>query len=136
VPKIAQIKDSVRLVTELCPTARILVAHGRMKEVEETIIRFSNGEADVLIATTVIESGLDLPDANTIIVTNPETFGLAGLYQLRGRVGRSPKLAHAYFLYPPKISITIDALRRLQALKELSKLGSGFELANRGMQFE
>ena len=89
VPKIALIEENVRTVQSLVPEARILVAHGRLKNVEETIIQFSNAEADVLIATTVIESGLDLPDANTIIVTNPETFGLAGLYQLRGRVGRS-----------------------------------------------
>ena len=134
VPRIANIETTAANIAELVPNARILVAHGRLKDVENVIIRFSEGQADVLVATSVIESGLDLPMANTIIVTDPQQFGLAALYQLRGRVGRSPREAFAYFFYPPNQPMTLDALRRLQALKELSKLGGGFELANRDLE--
>eukprot|EP00614_Pseudopedinella_elastica_P012275 CAMPEP_0172610606 /NCGR_PEP_ID=MMETSP1068-20121228/30390_1 /TAXON_ID=35684 /ORGANISM="Pseudopedinella elastica, Strain CCMP716" /LENGTH=795 /DNA_ID=CAMNT_0013414361 /DNA_START=96 /DNA_END=2483 /DNA_ORIENTATION=- len=134
VPRIAEIDRSVAVLEELIPEARVLVAHGRLNDVEQRVIAFSEGEADVLVATTVIESGLDLPNANTIIITNPHMFGLAALYQLRGRVGRSPVPAFAYFMYPPDTAMTVDALRRLQAIKELSRLGSGFELANRDLE--
>jgi transcription-repair coupling factor (superfamily II helicase) len=128
------IEEVIGRIQRLVPGAKIAVAHGRVKEIENVILGFGEGGYDVLVATSVIESGLDLPMANTIICVNPQFFGLAALYQLRGRVGRSPRQAYSFFLYPRDVSITVDALRRLQALKELSKLGSGFELANRDME--
>jgi transcription-repair coupling factor (superfamily II helicase) len=107
VPRIASIPEYEEMFTEHLPDVTMAVAHGRLKDVEEVVVEFSSpGGADVLLATSVIESGLDLPNANTIIVTNPSLFGLAALYQLRGRVGRSPRKAFAYFCYPKDQSMT------------------------------
>jgi transcription-repair coupling factor len=115
----------------LVPTARLAVAHGQMGEgeLERVMMKFIQHEYDVLVSTAIVENGLDIPRANTIIVNRADRFGLADLYQLRGRVGRSDQRAYAYFLAPPEDSLTPLARRRLAALKEFSDLGSGFRLA-------
>lgn len=116
---------------ELVPEAKILAAHGKMPEtaLERTILRFQNGEADILLATTIIENGLDLPRVNTLLVNRAETFGLSQLYQIRGRVGRSPRRAYAYLLTPPGGPVAERAEPRLRALREFSDLGAGFRIA-------
>jgi transcription-repair coupling factor (superfamily II helicase) len=119
------------LAQRLAPTARIGVSHGQMneKELERVMLKFMEGQYDVLVATALVENGLDIPRANTIIVNRADRFGLADLYQLRGRVGRSTRRAYAYFLIPAEESLTPTAKRRLAALKEFSDLGAGFRLA-------
>ncbi len=123
--------DLASLIQELVPGARIGVTHGRMstRELEKIMLRFMNGEIDVLVTTTIIENGVDIPNANTLIVNNAHRFGLAQLYQLRGRVGRSSRRAYAYFLIPRKHDLSEQARKRLRALKEFSELGAGFRLA-------
>jgi len=118
-------------IRELVPETRIGVTHGRMREeiLEKNITGFIEGKTDILVTTAIVESGLDIPRANTIIVNNAHAFGLADLYQLRGRVGRSEKKAYAYFLIPGISSLTPQARRRLKAIGELKELGSGFRLA-------
>lgn len=120
----------------LVPEARIAFAHGQMREGELDAImkRFLDGEIDVLISTTIVESGLDIPNANTILISDAPHFGLAQLYQLRGRVGRSDRQAYAYFLIPRKRKLSFDAERRLQALQSLDDLGLGFQLAVRDLE--
>ncbi len=119
------------LVQRLVPTARIGVAHGQMgeRELERVMLKFVQGQYDVLVATALVENGLDIPRANTMIVNHAERFGLSDLYQLRGRVGRSDRRAYAYFLVPAVDTLTPVAKRRLAALKEFSDLGAGFRLA-------
>ena len=119
------------LVGRLVPSARIAVSHGQMheKELERVMLKFMRGEYDVLVSTALIENGLDIPHANTMIVNRADRFGLADLYQLRGRVGRSNRRAYAYFLIPAEDTLTPTAKRRLAALKEFSDLGAGFRLA-------
>jgi transcription-repair coupling factor (superfamily II helicase) len=119
------------LIQRLVPTARIGVAHGQMgeRELERVMLKFVQGQYDVLVATALVENGLDIPRANTMIVNHAERFGLSDLYQLRGRVGRSDKRAYAYFLVPAVDTLTPIAKRRLAALKEFSDLGAGFRLA-------
>jgi transcription-repair coupling factor (superfamily II helicase) len=119
------------LLQRLVPTARLGVAHGQMgeKELERVMLKFMQGEYDVLVATALIENGLDIPRANTMIVNHADRFGLADLYQLRGRVGRSNRRAYAYFLIAAEDTLTPLARRRLAALKEFSDLGAGFRLA-------
>ncbi|MCG8651582.1 MAG: transcription-repair coupling factor, partial [Pirellulales bacterium] len=129
-----RIQDIFRVadrVAKLVPEARIEVTHGRMreKELEGAISRFIRGEADVLVTTAIVESGLDIPRANTIIIDDAHTFGLADLYQLRGRVGRSERKAFAYMLIPGRGAITQEARRRLKAISEFKELGSGYRLA-------
>jgi transcription-repair coupling factor (superfamily II helicase) len=116
---------------ELVPRARIIVGHGQMSEgeLEKVILKFMRHEADVLVATTIIENGLDIPLCNTILINRAERFGLSELYQLRGRVGRSNRRAYAYLLVPADIELTPLARRRLAALKEFSDLGAGFKIA-------
>src|SRR5215831_8853666 len=116
---------------ELSPRARILVGHGQMSEgeLEKVMLKFMHHEADILVATTIIENGLDIPLCNTILINRAERFGLSELYQLRGRVGRSNRRAYAYLLVPPDIELTPIARRRLAALKEFSDLGAGFKIA-------
>jgi transcription-repair coupling factor (superfamily II helicase) len=118
------------------PGVRIGIAHGQMKagELEHVMMRFMERKVDVLVTTKIIESGLDIPNANTIFINRAERFGLAELYQLRGRVGRSNTQAYAYFLVPPAQKISRDALKRLQAIEEFSDLGSGFHLAMRDLE--
>lgn len=120
---------------ELIPTAKFIVGHGQLKpeELEKRIIAFKKGEYDVLVSSTIIENGIDLPKANTLIVNAAETFGLAQLYQLRGRVGRSKTQAYAYFLYHGQ-KLKDDARRRLRAIVEACELGSGFQVAMRDLE--
>jgi transcription-repair coupling factor (superfamily II helicase) len=129
--RVESIFSIAAIVQRLAPTARIGVAHGQMEEkaLEKVMLKFMQGEYDVLVATALIENGLDIPRANTIIVNHAERFGLADLYQLRGRVGRSNRRAYAYFLVAAEETLTPTARRRLAALKEFSELGTGFRLA-------
>jgi transcription-repair coupling factor (superfamily II helicase) len=129
--RVETIFNIAALIQRLVPTARIGVAHGQMgeKELEKVFLKFIQGEYDVLAATALIENGLDIPRANTLIVNHADRFGLADLYQLRGRVGRSNRRAYAYFLIPAEDALTPTARRRLAALKEFSDLGAGFRLA-------
>ncbi len=129
--EIETIHEIAHLIRQLVPQARIGVAHGRLseRELERTVLRFVHQELDVLVTTTIIENGIDIPQANTILINRAERFGLADLYQLRGRVGRSNRLAYAYLLIPPESTLSAVAHRRLAALKEFSDLGSGFRLA-------
>jgi transcription-repair coupling factor (superfamily II helicase) len=115
----------------LAPRARIIVGHGQMaeRELEKVMLKFMHHEADILVATTIIENGLDIPLCNTIIINRADRFGLSELYQLRGRVGRSNRRAYAYLLVPADVELTPIARRRLAALKEFSDLGAGFKLA-------
>jgi transcription-repair coupling factor (superfamily II helicase) len=121
------------MLNRIVPEVRIMVAHGQMKEhqLEDRIHGFLRKEADVLLCTTIIESGVDMPNVNTIIVNRADALGLAQLYQLRGRVGRSPRRAYAYLLVPTELgSLSGDAQKRLEAIQDLSELGAGFRLAN------
>jgi transcription-repair coupling factor (superfamily II helicase) len=129
--RVESIFSIAAIVQRLVPTARIGVAHGQMneKELERVMLKFMQGGYNVLVATALIENGLDIPRANTIIVNHAERFGLADLYQLRGRVGRSNRRAYAYFLVAAEEALTPIARRRLAALKEFSELGAGFRLA-------
>ncbi len=123
-------------VKELVPDAKVSVAHGQMEEraLENTVTEFFRGESDVLIATTIIENGIDLPKANTIIVIDADQLGLSTLYQLRGRVGRSNRLAHAYFTFKREKVLTDTAYKRLSALMEFTEMGSGFKIAMRDLE--
>lgn len=136
VPRVEGIEELGGQLREMIPSARIAIAHGQMpeSELESTMLTFSNGEADILVCTTIIESGLDIPRVNTIIVEDAQRFGLSQLYQLRGRVGRSGIQAHAWLLYPNKQSLSDTARKRLRALQEFSQLGSGYQLATRDME--
>lgn len=118
-------------IRELCPAARVVVCHGQMpsEKVEGLLMDFVYGEYDVLVATSIIENGIDIPNANTIIINNAQNFGLSDLHQLRGRVGRSDRKAFCYLLSPPDELLTDDAKRRLRAIEEFSDLGSGFNIA-------
>ncbi len=123
-------------VQEIVPEARVAVAHGQMKEeqLENIMAEFLEGEYDVLVCTTIIESGLDIANVNTLIVEEAERFGLAQLYQLRGRVGRSNRLAYAYFTYRPDQILSEVAEKRLQAIREFTEFGSGFKIAMRDLE--
>ncbi|MEB3309179.1 MAG: transcription-repair coupling factor [Snowella sp.] len=136
VPRIEGIEEVGGQLREMVPSARIAIAHGQMdeSELESTMLAFNNGEAEILVCTTIIEAGLDIPRVNTIIVEDAQKFGLAQLYQLRGRVGRSGIQAHAWLLYPNKRELTETARQRLKALQEFSQLGSGYQLATRDME--
>jgi transcription-repair coupling factor (superfamily II helicase) len=120
----------------LVPNARIVVGHGQMHsdELEEVMTQFVNGEADVLLSTTIIESGLDIPNANTIIIDRADRFGLSDLYQLRGRVGRYKHQAYAYLLLPRHAGLLADARKRISAIKQYATLGSGFKIAMRDLE--
>lgn len=129
--EIETIHEMAHLIRQLVPQARVGVAHSRLpeRELERTVVRFVRQELDVLVTTTIIENGMDIPQANTILINHAERFGLADLYQLRGRVGRSNRPAYAYLLTPPESSLSSTARQRLAALKEFSDLGAGFRLA-------
>ena len=134
-----RVKDIDRIaekLAELVPEARVKVAHGQMSEVllENVMIDFYQGEFDVLVCTSIIENGLDVPLANTIIIHNAEKLGLSQLYQMRGRVGRSNRLAYAYFLYPKQKTLTEIAQKRLHAIREFTDLGAGFRIAMRDLE--
>ena len=119
------------LITRLCPKARVAVGHGKKlaEQLEKLIMDFIYGEFDVLVSTTIVENGIDIPNANTIIVDNAQNFGLSDLHQLRGRVGRSNQKGYCYLLSPPDELLSSDARRRLRAIEEFSDLGSGFNIA-------
>ncbi len=119
------------MITRICPKARVAVGHGKMpsEQLEKLIMDFIYGEFDVLVATTIVESGIDIPNANTIIINNAHYYGLSDLHQLRGRVGRSNRKAYCYLITPPEELLTSDARRRLRAIEEFSDLGSGFNIA-------
>ena len=125
-----------KMVQEIAPEARVAVGHGQMREthLEEVMLDFMNYKYDVLVSTTIIENGLDIPRANTLIVNQADRFGLAQLYQLRGRVGRSSRRAYAYLLIPSEETLTSDARKRLAAIKEFSDLGAGFRIAALDME--
>lgn len=129
--RIKNIYELEEIIKREVPDARVIVGHGQMDpaKLESIIIDFVNHEYDVLIATSIIESGIDIPNANTIIVNNAQNFGLSDLHQLRGRVGRSNKKAFAYLLAPPLHTLTPEARRRLQAIENFSELGHGFHIA-------
>jgi transcription-repair coupling factor (superfamily II helicase) len=123
-------------LAELVPEARIGIGHGQMNEhdLEAVMLSFINHKIDILVATTIIESGLDIPNANTIFVNNAGHFGLSELHQLRGRVGRYKNRAFAYFLVPSRVPLSPEARRRLSAIEEFAGLGAGFELAIRDLE--
>ena len=123
-------------IKHLCPRARVDLGHGQMEEgqLEEVMHRFVNGETDVLVATTIIESGLDIPNANTIIIDRADRFGLADLYQLRGRVGRGQHKAYAYLMLPRDLLTVGEARKRINAIKQYSTLGAGFKIALRDLE--
>jgi transcription-repair coupling factor (superfamily II helicase) len=129
--RVETIYSIAALVHQLVPKARVVVGHGQMneKELENVMLKFVRDEADVLVSTTIVENGLDIPRANTILINRADRFGLSELYQLRGRVGRSNQRAYAYLLVPEDVSLTQLATRRLAALKEFSALGAGFRVA-------
>jgi transcription-repair coupling factor (superfamily II helicase) len=129
--RIDDINRLYEMIMKLCPKARIVIGHGQLeaKKLEEIMLGFIDGKYDVLLTTTIIESGLDIPNANTIIIDQAQNFGLSDLHQLRGRVGRSNRKAFCYLLAPPPISLTADARRRLKAIEEFSDLGSGFNIS-------
>lgn len=134
--RVKDIEAMASLVGGLVPKVRLAIAHGQMREraLEGVMMQFVQGEIDLLVCTSIIESGLDIPNANTIIVNHAERFGLANLYQLRGRVGRSAERAYAYLIVPPRQHLSREALKRLRAIQELSELGSGFRLAMRDLE--
>jgi len=134
--RVQSLPSMVRFIQELVPEARIVMAHGQMKEreLEATMVKFVTGQADVLVSTAIVESGLDIPASNTIIVNRADRFGLAQLYQLRGRVGRERQQAYAYLLVPADGRVDEHAQRRLRVLQELTELGSGFKLALRDLE--
>ena len=134
--RIENIKEVAGMIQRLVPNARVGIGHGQMdgKKLEELMLAFMNGEFDVLVATTIIESGLDVPNANTIFINNANNFGLSDLHQMRGRVGRSNKKAFCYFICPPFSAMTDDARKRLQALAQHSDLGSGFNIAMKDLE--
>jgi transcription-repair coupling factor (superfamily II helicase) len=136
VPRVEGIEEVAEQLRQMLPGLRLLVAHGQMLEgeLESAMVAFNAGEADVMLCTTIIESGLDIPRVNTILVEDAQKFGLAQLYQLRGRVGRSGIQAHAWLFYPGDASLTDAARQRLRAIQEFAQLGSGYQLAMRDME--
>src|SRR5439155_5436811 len=128
--RIETIDETAERLRALCPGMTFEVAHGQMEErqLERHMLSFLRGEADVLVATSIIESGIDIPQANTLVVERADHFGLAQLYQIRGRVGRSRERAYAYLLYPAAAALTEEATKRLSALSDYTELGAGFKI--------
>ena len=133
--RVSNIYDIAGMISRLCPGIRITVGHGQMEssKLEQAMVDFIEGQSDVLIATTIIESGLDISNANTIIINDAQNFGLSDLHQMRGRVGRSNKKAFCYLITPPAFMLSSEAQRRLKAIEEFSDLGSGFHIALRDL---
>ena len=133
--RVENLPEMAGLVQRLIPDARVAMAHGRMdgKEAEETLMHFLEGDIDVLVATSIVENGLDIPNANTMIINNAHQFGLSDLHQMRGRVGRSNRKAFCYMLIPSYLTLTPDAQKRLKAIEEFSTIGSGFNIAMRDL---
>ncbi|HKG17402.1 MAG TPA: transcription-repair coupling factor, partial [Solirubrobacteraceae bacterium] len=134
--RVQTIDETAERLRGLCPKLRFLVAHGQLDErdLEERMLSFLRGEADVLVCTSIIESGLDIPQANTLVVEDSHSFGLAQLYQIRGRVGRSRERAYGYLLYPSAASLTPEAAQRLTALSDYTELGAGVRIALRDLE--
>ena len=134
--RIENIKEVAGMIQRLVPDAKIGIGHGRLdgKKLEELMLAFMNGEFDVLVSTTIIESGLDVPNANTIFINNANNFGLSDLHQMRGRVGRSNKKAFCYFITPDYSAMTNDARKRITALEQFTELGSGFNIAMKDLE--
>ncbi|MBL0047446.1 MAG: transcription-repair coupling factor [Bacteroidetes bacterium] len=133
--RVQNINEVAGMIQRLCPRVRTVVGHGQLDgdKLEEVMLNFINGEFDVLVATTIIESGLDIPNANTILINQAHLFGLSDLHQMRGRVGRSNKKAFCYLLAPPISTLTNEARKRLKAIEEFADLGSGFSIAMRDL---
>src|SRR3954451_16494563 len=134
--RVDTIDDAAEKVRQLVPAARVLVAHGQMREheLEDKMLTFLAGDADVLVSTTIIESGLDIPQANTLIVERADMLGLSQLYQIRGRVGRRDVPAHAYLFYPDATELTPEARARMSTLADHTELGAGFAIAMRDLE--
>ena len=134
--RIENIKEVAGMIQRLVPDAKIGIGHGQMegKKLEQLMLAFMNGEFDVLVSTTIIESGLDVPNANTIFINNANNFGLSDLHQMRGRVGRSNKKAFCYFITPEYSAMTTDARKRITALEQYTELGSGFNIAMKDLE--
>ncbi|MBJ7330517.1 MAG: transcription-repair coupling factor [Solirubrobacteraceae bacterium] len=134
--RVDSIEETAERLRALCPNMRFEVAHGQMDEheLEARMMGFLRGEADVLVSTSIIESGIDIPQANTLIVDRSDLFGLSQLYQIRGRVGRSRERAYAYLLYPSHAALTVEAAQRLSALSDYTELGAGFKVAMRDLE--
>ena len=135
-PRISDIQQATEKIKKMFPEIKLIIAHGQMNErdLENAMITFNNGDAELMICTTIIESGLDIPKVNTIIIEDAHKFGLSQLYQLRGRVGRSGIQAHAWLFYPDINKINESAKHRLKAIKDFSELGSGYQLAMKDME--
>ena len=133
--RIQNILEVAGMIQRTVPDARVAVAHGQMEgsRLERIMVDFIEGDTDVLVATTIIESGLDIPNVNTIIINDAHQYGLSDLHQLRGRVGRSNKKAFCYLLAPPQSALSDEARKRLRAIEEFSDLGSGFNIAMRDL---
>ncbi|MEM7103069.1 MAG: transcription-repair coupling factor [Bacteroidota bacterium] len=133
--RVKDLPEIMAMLRRLCPDVDMTMAHGQMdsKDLEKTLVDFINGQHDVLVCTNIIETGLDIPNANTIIINNAHHFGLSDLHQLRGRVGRSNKKAFCYLFCPPLSALTSDARKRLQTIEEFADLGSGFHIAMRDL---
>ena len=133
--RVKSLPEMAELIHRLCPDVDIAIAHGQMdsEQLEKTLVDFIDGHFDVLVCTNIIETGLDIPNANTIIINNAHLYGMSDLHQLRGRVGRSNKKAHCYLFSPPLSVLTSDARKRLRTLEEFSELGSGFQIAMRDL---
>ena len=136
VPRVEGIEEVAGKLRQMVPSLRLAIAHGQMQEgeLESTMLAFNSGEADLLVCTTIIESGLDIPRVNTILIEDAQRFGLSQLYQLRGRVGRAGIQAHAWLFYPKQRQLTDKARKRLRAIQEFAHLGSGYQLAMRDME--
>jgi transcription-repair coupling factor (superfamily II helicase) len=134
--RVETIEEAARKLQQLSPDLRFVVAHGKMREreLEQKMLAFLSGDADVLVSTTIIESGLDIPQANTLVIERADLLGLAQLYQIRGRVGRSDLLAHAYLFYPDSRELTPEARARLATLADHTELGAGFAIAMRDLE--
>ena len=134
--RIENIKEVSGMIQRLCPDVKVGVGHGQMEgaKLERLMLDFIEGEFDLLVSTTIIESGLDIPNANTIIINNAQNFGLSDLHQMRGRVGRSNKKAFCYLITPPRISMSEEGRKRIQALEQHSDLGAGFNIAMRDLE--
>jgi transcription-repair coupling factor (superfamily II helicase) len=133
--KVQNIKEIANMIRKICPQVRTEIGHGQMEgnELEKIVLDFIDGKFDIFVCTTIIESGMDIPNANTIIINDAQNFGLSDLHQLRGRVGRSNKKAFCYLITPPPVTLNEIARKRLKALVEYSDLGSGLQIAMRDL---
>ena len=133
--RIENINEIANFLNRLCPEAKIKTGHGQMEgnKIESFMSEFVEGEFDILVSTTIIENGVDIPNANTIIINNSQNFGLSDLHQMRGRVGRSNKKAFCFLISPPTHQISDDSRKRLNALEQFSNIGSGFKIAMRDL---